>query len=115
MHLCKSIIIAIFGIALVSCATTETTRAPATSLVADFQDADKLMTSDDFDSIAIADLRSRLHARLRLEGDEAFASALDTISEMKRVSVVNVMGFMDPSDYDQFPKTQHLLSAAPKI
>ena len=115
MHLCKSIIIAIFGIALVSCATTDTTSAPATSLVADFQEADKVMTSDDFDSVAIADLRSRLHTRLRLEGDEAFASALDTIPQMKRVSVVNVMGFMDPSDYDQFPKTQHLLSAAPKI
>jgi hypothetical protein len=80
MHLFKSLIIAIFGIALVSCATTYTTSAPARSLVADFQEAEKLMTSDDFDSVAIADLRSRLHARLRLEGDEAFASALDTNS-----------------------------------
>lgn len=113
--LLKSIIIAIFGIALVSCATTDTTNAPATSLVADFQEADKLMMSDDFDSVAIADLQSRLHARLRLEGDEAFASALATIPDLKRVSVVNVMGFMNPSDYDQFPKTKHLLSATPKI
>ncbi len=73
------------------------------------------MTSDDRDWAAIADLQSRLHARLRQEGDDALATALNTIPEMKRVSVVNVMGFLDPREYDRFPKTQNLLSAAPKI
>ncbi|MES2709624.1 MAG: hypothetical protein V4726_23705 [Verrucomicrobiota bacterium] len=111
----KFIIPVVFSIAFASCATAEVRNTPATSLAADFQEADSLMAADDFDSEAIASLRSRLHARLRQEGDDAFAEAFATTPMMKQVSVVNVMGFMNPSDYDRFPKTKYLLSAAPKI
>jgi hypothetical protein len=80
----------------------------------DLQKAETLM-SGDFGSEAFYALRARLHARLRAEGDDKFSAALAEIPMMEQVSVVNVMGFMNPSDYDNFPKTQYILESAPKI
>jgi len=68
-----------------------------------------------FSLAAFNELRMRLHSRLRAEGDDSFSATLSKIPEMKQVSVVNVMGFMNPSEYDRFPKTQYILAAAPKI
>lgn len=67
-------------------------------------------TSAEFDS-----LRAHLHSRLQEEGDDKFSTALAAMPPMIQTSVVNVMGFMKPSDYDQFPKTKEVLSSAPKI
>ena len=88
---------------------------PNTTLAEDFQEAHKLMSSDGRDWAAITALGDKLHLRLAQEGDATFSSVLRTVPEMKRVSVVNVMGFLNPEKYDPYPKTQNLLSSAPKI
>jgi hypothetical protein len=103
---------ALFG----GCAAVEPTNVTADqSLAADFSEAQKLMTADNFDWEAITELRHRLHRRLAEEGDTAFSSVLGTIPEMDRVPIVNVMGFLNPEEYDPYPKTEYLLSSAPKI
>ena len=102
-------------LALCSCAAPQ--KAPVeynTLLQEDFRKAD-ILQGGDVNLSAINELRIRLHSRLRQEGDDKFAAILAAQPLMAQVSVVNIMGFTNPSDYDNFPKTKHVLSAAPKI
>ena len=69
----------------------------------------------DFDLNTWNELKRTLHAELHRLGDEIFAQALSQESDEVRVSVVNCMGFLQPAQYDRYPKTLHVLSAAPKI
>jgi hypothetical protein len=99
------------------CACASTSREPIafdTSLQEDFKKADDIQLGK-VDPAERDELRRRLHARLRKEGDDYFATALSALPLMDQVSVVNIMGFQNPSDYDKFPKTRYVLGSAPKI
>ena len=111
----NSVCVLLVSIALCACAGgREAQSGHDTSLQQDFLKADQIQRGD-VNPAEWNALRARLHARLRKEGDEQFAAALSALPLMDQVSVVNMMGFMNPSDYDNFPKTKHLLASAPKL
>lgn len=111
----NSVCVLLVSIALCACAGGwEGSSGYETSLQQDFQRADEIQRRD-VNSSEWDALRVRLHARLRKEGDEQFAAALSALPLMDQVSVVNIMGFKNPSDYDNFPKTKNVLASAPKI
>ena len=60
-------------------------------------------------------LRQRLYRRMREDGDERFASALRQQSDEVQTEVCNIMGMLEDSKFNGFPKTRYALSAAPKI
>lgn len=87
---------------------------PTESLHAYFLKADFLSQADHWDQEAWSTLKNDLHRQLREQGDRVFARALAKESYGVQIAVVNCMGFVNPSDYDEYPKTQYVLSAAPK-
>jgi len=60
-------------------------------------------------------LQIKLHEALKMYGDDLFAAALGKEKPTVQVSVVNVMGLLNPSVYNEYPKTKHVLAAAPKV
>jgi len=98
-----------------SCATKQPALpSPTEKLRLYFASADALQRSD-FNLEALNTLKVILHQQLHVVGDDTFSKALSNESEDIQISVVNCMGFSDPSEYNRFPKTKHVLAAAPKI
>lgn len=85
----------------------------ATTLEQDLQSAQPIMHK--FDLKKMENLRQQLHRRLIEEGDEKFARTLELQTDEVQTEVCNIMGLLEESRFDRFPKTRHALSAAPKI
>lgn len=114
MYYSQSSLSLVAAVAFASCAPAPVaTNAGSIPLQEDFQRASVVMQK--FSVTEMNVLRERLHQRMRQEGDEKFATELAKQPESVQIDVVNVMGFLNPTEYDEFPRTKYVLSAAPKI
>ena len=100
---------------LIACVSSRQTQGGVeSSLHKDFFRAYSI-DREDFPAEDRTKLGTRLHQKLRSLGDGVFAQALSKQPYEVQIEVVNVMGFLNPSLYDDFPKTKDVLSSAPKI